>query len=134
MKKTILEIYALAVCFATIVCFVVALGVAIYDVVQIANPEFTMNSYEYNRHQSNDAFLMNYSRGYPGQEKEKQQRPPEEELTKQRLESYQQAIKSEQRNAVQSLTTSSIILVIDVIFFLVHWQMARRARETNIVS
>lgn len=128
MKKSLLEIYALAVCFATIVCFVVTLGILIYDLVQIANPEFTMNSHEYNRHQSNEAFWKNYDCRYDSKEKEKP-RPPEEELTKQRLESYKQAIKSEQRDAFQSLTQSVIIIVINTIFFLIHWRIARRAWE-----
>ncbi len=133
MKKSILEVYALAVCFATIVCFVVALGVAIYDIIQISSPEFTLSSYEYNRHQSNDVFWERYKYGYDNRDKE-MQRPPEEMLTKQRLESYHQVIKAERRDAFQSLTLSSIILVIDVIVFLVHWRVARRARETNIAT
>jgi hypothetical protein len=89
MKKSLLEIYALAVCFVTIVCFVVAIGIAIYDIIQIANPEFTMKSHEYNKHQSNDAFWKSCAGYYDSGKKEKQ-RPKEEELTKQRLESYRQ--------------------------------------------
>ena len=133
MKKSILEVYALAVCFATIVCFVIALGVAIYDVVQIANPEFTLSSYEFNRHQSNDAFWESHKCKYDNKDKELK-RPPEEELTKQRMENYQQAIKSEKRDAVQSITLASIILLIDTVVFLVHWLIARRARETKVVT
>ncbi len=47
MKKSILEIYALAVCFAAIVCSAIALGFAIYNVIEIMNPEFTMSAHEY---------------------------------------------------------------------------------------
>ena len=47
MKKSILEIYALAVCFLALVCFVIALGLGVYDLIQIANPGFTINAYEY---------------------------------------------------------------------------------------
>ena len=61
MKKSILEIYALAVCFVALLCFVIALGIGVYDLIQITNPEFTLNAYEYERHQSNEAF-----RGFPG--------------------------------------------------------------------
>ena len=61
MKKSILEMYALAVCFVALVCFVIALGIGVYDLIQIANPVFTINAYEYNRHQSNEAF-----RRFPG--------------------------------------------------------------------
>ncbi|MEW6714784.1 MAG: hypothetical protein AB1306_06815 [Nitrospirota bacterium] len=133
MKKSILEVYALAVCFATIVCFVIALGVTVYALVCIVNPEFTLSSYEYNRHQSNDAFWDSYKDKYENKDKELQ-RPSEEDLTKQRTASYPQAIKSERRDGTQSLTIASIILVIDVVVFLIHWLIARRAREANIVT
>ncbi len=64
MKKSILEIYALAVCFVALLCFVIALGIGVYDLIQITNPEFTINVYEYERHQSNEAF--DTVRGSPG--------------------------------------------------------------------
>ena len=86
MKKYILEIYALAVCFAIIGCFVIALGIALFDVIQIANTEFTLSSHEYNRHQSNEAFWNNCNQ-YDNDKKDKK-RPSDEELTKRRLESY----------------------------------------------
>lgn len=133
MKKSILEIYALAVCFAAIACFAIALGVAIYNAIQVINPEFTMSAYEYDRHQSNDAFWKGRHNVYDTDKRE-QKRPPEEELTKLRLESYQQGLKSERRNAFQSLTKAVIIMIIDIVFFAVHWRIARRARESNIAT
>jgi len=132
MKKSILEIYALAVCFATVVCFVIALGVALFDVIQIANPEFTLNSQEYNRHQSNDAFWNNCGQ-YDSGKKDKK-RPTGEELTKRRLESYRQVLQSERRDAFQGITKALIIIIIDIVFFLAHWRIARRAREANIAT
>lgn len=130
MKKTILEIYALAVCFATIVCFVVALGIALYDVLQIAKPDFTLSSREYNRHQSNDAFWKSCDQ-YESKDKDRK-RPAEDELTKLRTESYRQALQSERRDAFQGITKAIIVILIDVVFFIVHWRIARRARETNL--
>jgi len=133
MKKSILEIYALAVCFAAIVCSAIALGVAIYNVIEINNPKFTISAQEYNRHQSNDSFWKGCSNVY-GVGKKEEKRPPEEELTKLRLESYQQALKSERRNAFQSLTKTIIIIIIDIVFFVVHWRIARRARDASIAT
>ena len=57
VKKSLLEIYALAVCFVTVVCFVIALGIGLYDLVELAYPEFSLSSYEYERHQSDEAFM-----------------------------------------------------------------------------
>ena len=130
MKKTFLEIYALAVCFVTVVCFVAALGVAIYDVVQIANPEFTMNSWQYERFQSNDAFWRGCRdrSGYCSAEEKKKQRPSETQLTRQRKDAFALALKSEQREGAQSLLKATIVLLIDMAVFFVHWILARRAR------
>ena len=137
MKKPILEIYALAVCFVTLVCFVIALGIGVYDLIQIANPEFTINAYEYERHQSNEAFrrspriqLRGVASGVPIEPTE----PSEEELTSQREESYQAALRSERRQAGQSLTMIAIVLVIDVLVFLPHWLLARRRRAVSTFS
>lgn len=131
MKKTILEVYALAVCFITVSCFVICLGIGTYSVVQIANPEFTMNSYQYDKHQSNDAFWDCSSRGnYCSDEDKKKQRPGEEELTKKRLSAFASAIKSEQRDGSQSLVRMLIIIVIDIVVFFAHWTIARKARAS----
>jgi hypothetical protein len=130
MKRSLLELYALSVCFIIVTCFVVATGVAIYNIVRVANPEFTLSSYEYKKYQNNDEFWKSYSCGYGSKEKD-MQRPPEETLTKQRLEGYPLAIASERRNASQTLTISSIIVMINVVVFLIHWHIARRTREHN---
>ena len=120
MKKSILEIYALSVCFVTLLCFVIALGIGIHDLIQIGNPEFTMNPYEYERHQSNQAFAPAVST-----------EPSEssvEELTEQREKSYQGALRSERRRGLQSLTIVGIVMVIDFLVFGVHWLLAKRTR------
>ncbi|GEM_PF-395399 len=137
MKKSILEIYALAVCFVALVCFVIVLGIGVYDLIQITSPEFTINVYEYERHQSNEAFrgspgiaLRGIAPGIPVEPTER----PEEEVTQQREESYQAALRSERRQGMQSLIRIVIILVIDVLVFVPHWLLARRRRAASLVS
>ena len=121
MKKSLLEIYTLAVCFVTIICFAVSLGIGVYDILEMANPELTLKSYAYERHQTNEAFTRNWSK-----DKEK---PSEPEITLMREESYSVALKAERRDAVQSFIRVLIVILIDVVIFLVHWRLARRARE-----
>ena len=120
MRRGLVEVYAMAVCFVTLVCFVVALGIGIYDLIQIVNPDFTISSYTHDRHQSDEAFLKNWSEDKP--------RPQGEELTKLRKESYQAALRSEKRGAIQSLTMVFIIILIDLIVYIIHWYVAKRAR------
>ena len=137
MKKNILEIYALAVCFVALGCLVIALGIGVYDLIQIANPEFTLNAYEYERHQSNQAFRGSPGRVLrgiaPGIPVEPRQRP-DEEITQQREESYQAALRSERRRGMQSLIRIVIILVIDVLVFVPHWLLVRRTNVASRVS
>jgi hypothetical protein len=122
MKRSLVEVYALAVCFVTLVCFVIALGIGIYDIIQIVNPEFTLSSYTYDRHLSNEAFLKNWPEDKP--------RPQGEELTRLRKESYQAALRSEKRSAIQSLTMVFIVILVDLVVYIIHWYVARRARAT----
>ena len=133
MKKSMLEIYALSVCFVTLVCFVIALGIGIYDLIQIASPAFTLNAYEYERHQSNQAFGRSpriEMRGLaPGVSIEPTE-PSAVELTQQREESYQAALRSERRRGIQSLTIVGIVMVIDLCVFGVHWLLSKRTRAT----
>ena len=132
MKKTVLEIYALAVCFVTVVCFVIALGISAYGVVGIVNPDFTMSSWVYTQHQANDAFWNGPGAPrVPGSAEDKsKERPKEPELTKLREASYERAIASERRDNFQSVTKSSIVMLIDVVVFFLHWLLARRERRS----
>ena len=127
MKKPILEIYALAVCFFAVACFVITLGIALYDLVEIANPEFTLSTYQYERYQSNEAFKESLHLN-------KDERvPSDEELTKRRQEGYAQAIRSERHSATQSLIQTGLIMFVDLLVFIVHWLIAKRVRQSSVV-
>ncbi len=133
LKKSLLEIYALAVCFAMIVCFVISLGAALYSIVGIASPEFTMNSYTYSRYQSNDNYWL--SRGEKYLDKgTRMNRPSEDELTRQRQEGYRLAAVSERRDGFQTLAKAIIILLINTVAFFIHWRIAGRARQMGIAA
>ncbi len=123
MKKNIQEIYALAVCFVTVVCAVFAMGFGLYDFLEIAKPEFTLSAYEHKKFQSNDSFCKKKCN-----EKD-ENNYTDEEKTKERLAAFSSALEYEQREAVQSLVKVFIVLVIDAGVFLLHWRLARRSRE-----
>ncbi len=134
MKKTALEIYALAVCFVTVVCFVATLGVGLYSILEIVKPQITLNSWQYERFQSNDAFWQQCGNArFCSEQDKKKERPSEADLTKQREEEYSHALFREQRDGLQTLIKSLIVIVIDIAVFLVHWSLARRARATAMV-
>lgn len=121
MKKPVLEIYTMTVCFVTLMCFTIALGVAIYDIVKISDPGFTLPSHVYERHQSNDAFVKNADEQYS-----------QEKITRLREDSYEVALQAEKRSGVQSMVLALIIMLIDVAVFLPHWYIAKRVRESGV--
>jgi len=121
MKKSLLEIYALAISFVTVICFSVVLGVGLYDILEMSNPEMTIKSYQYQKHQSNEAFTRNWSK--------KKGKRSDSEITEVRKKSYSVALKAEQRDAIQSFIRVLIIMLINVIIFTVHWRLAKYARE-----
>jgi hypothetical protein len=133
MKKTILEIYALAVCFVTVTCFIVCLGISGYSFVRITKPDFTMESYVYDRYQSNDNFWQNNCRhGFCSDEDKKMPRPSEDQITKKRLKEFEIALKGEQRDAYQTLVKMLIVMLADSISFFIHWLISKKARQ-NLV-
>ncbi len=134
MKKSKLEIYALAICFVTVVCAAVSLGIGIWGFIELTNPEFTMNSHEYERYQSNDKYFSTYSYRYGSPVDNNVKNLSEEEKTKKRLADYSVALKAEKHGGAQTMVRVLIIIVINVIVFMTHWIIARRARETNVAA
>jgi hypothetical protein len=124
MSKTILEVYSLAVCFVTISCFAITLGVGIYDVVQFTAPEFSLSSWDVEKHLSNESYTRYWS-------DEKREKFSDEEITNLRTASYHLTISSEKRDAIHSFIMSCIIILIDIIIFFAHWKVAQNARYTN---
>ncbi|MFP2769379.1 hypothetical protein [Oceanisphaera sp. KMM 10153] len=130
MKKNLVEIYALAVCFFTVACFVIVAGMTAWDAVQLSAPEFTINNNEYEAHLSDQQY-----RDWLAQRNQYNEDafilPSGQDLTDARNASWQQEIKSEQRSALQSLAQNFIILVIDILVFMAHWIIARKSRDSH---
>jgi hypothetical protein len=137
LKKNLVGIYALAVCFFTVACFVIVAGITAWNVVELSAPEFTIDNYVHEAHASDE----NYGRwnhgpmGFRGERirylnPESVPAEPMAELQrKNREESWQQALAGERRAALQSLVRNAIILVIALLVFLAHWMIATRSRE-----
>ena len=52
--KSKLEIYALSVCFATVIILIISLGIGSYSIVKISAPSLTMSSYYYDQYLTNN--------------------------------------------------------------------------------
>ncbi|WP_257255203.1 MULTISPECIES: hypothetical protein [unclassified Endozoicomonas] len=135
MRKTILEIYALLICSVTLICFAVTSGIMLYNLVSVVSPEFGLSSHDYKRLNNNDRYWNNikpscgeYSKEGCG---EAGKRPPEGELTKKREDARKLALEVEARSSMQTFIKSLIVVIIDILIFIPHWIIGRRARESN---
>jgi hypothetical protein len=127
--KSKLEIYALAVCFAAVVCLVISMGIAGYSILKIAVPKLTMEAYTYDIYQTNDTYWN--SKSYCVEKEKVKVRPGEQELTKQRLDEFAVKINAEQREGLQALIQCLMFIIVSGIILLIHWKIAKKARGTS---
>jgi hypothetical protein len=116
MARSLIQFYALTVCFATLMCLVVVLGLGGYDLVRIAAPSFTVPNYI--ALQSNEYYLM-----YHPDKKDL----PEREQTILREKYRLEALHQERHSAQQRFVFVAIIATIDMVVYALHWRLARAA-------
>jgi hypothetical protein len=127
MKKSALEIYSLAVCFIGVVALVISLGIGIFSSISIMFPDFTVDQWQYEQHQSNEKFWQNHPNRYPPEKDGKmKEKPSEEKLTKMRNKSYELVLSNEQRSGAQTLVNSIIFFIISSIVFFIHWKIYKK--------
>jgi hypothetical protein len=113
--RSLIQVYALLVCFCALMCFVIALGIGAYDVIEIAAPEFALVTYPYTASQ-----LPELLDGKPHTDAERAAA----------LAAYQRTnIEYQQQSALQSLVFVGIICAIDVVVFAIHWGIARQTER-----
>jgi len=130
MRKTLIEIYALAVCFFTVACFAIFSGLAVWDVVQISAPEFTINSKVYEEHSDNESYKKRSCYACADQ-LEAEKSFSEGEITQSREKGWERELEIEKRSAVQSFARNLIIIIIDIILFWGHWVLAQRTNDKS---
>jgi hypothetical protein len=130
MQKSLLEIYALAVCFLSVMCFTVALGNVAWNVVVFANPEMSLDNATWAQHQSDEKYreyLISINYGT----EESPYLPPEgPALSQEREQSWTNALRGITRDAWPEILKWTISLALYAILFLIHWKMAAVARRS----
>ena len=131
MRKTILEIYALAVCFLALACLVVLLGFAIWNFIGLTAPAFTIDQQQYECHLSEQAYEDCISVEYLYSRQFNPKPVPQgAALSAARQASYADLLRAEQRQSLQGLTMQLVMLAIVSLAFLAHWRLARRCRNS----
>lgn len=147
-----MKIYALAVCFASLLCGAITTGVFIYNVVKISFPEATIDPGLIRHYSSNEEFLRSpfYPRGPalvhfagtgfpalpmpdPRLHGEQTEEPvlSDKEITKLREKGLRNTIESHQFRARQGLILQTIIILISAVLFAIHWQLAKKFSNEN---
>ena len=135
-KKTIVQIYAAAVCFFSAAAGIISFIGAVHGALSFFAPQFFMSGEIHGAHQNNRAYIRWQTREDRrwGRGAENNNAPPlpedEEELTVLRAESFAAEIAAEKHNAARSLINSLIAALLCGALFLPHWrQMQKRAEE-----
>lgn len=136
--KSKLEIYALSVCFVAVLCIVISAGIAGYSFFKVVTPELTMNTHTYNILNSNKTYwdskknTYEYNQLNSNEAKKdscsKEVKPSEEELTKQRNETFLIAVNAEKRQGFQSLIKCFMFLLFAGIALIIHWKIAKKSQ------
>ncbi len=155
MKKTLLETYALAVCFASMICISISSGVILYDVVEINYPEVTIESYMLDMSfPPPPPMMMHNSGSETASAVNVDALPPEvlnpapptvlggklftdqvvtelseQEISDRKQKRIEKVLKNEQNDAKRSLIRVFIILLVSCVVFLIHWRLAKRCSE-----
>jgi hypothetical protein len=132
MKKTLLEIYGLAVCLLAVICITLALGATAWNVLVMVYPEMSLDSYTWGQHQSDEKYREFLVTTHPNLPEESPYVPPEGAmLTQQRQDSLSIALRGVTRDALQAFVKAIISLVLNALLFLIHWKIAAKARRND---
>jgi hypothetical protein len=117
MKRSI-EIYALFVCFFTLIWFAVSLGLVINQAVRIAFPQLTTPISNYYNPANPPAPKGNTST--QGKTNDQMQTAWEA--------SYKMSIQQEKHDAIRNMIREFISLIISALIFIPHWKLVKREK------
>ena len=130
MSRTALQIYAAAVCFASVTCLAIAIGIASYSSVAMLNPSFTLHPMSMPMYAPSPFMIppvsMDGSHIVGGGTMLAAPQLSAEELATRRAAALETAIRNELATAKQSLLRWGIAALISGILFVAHWRILRR--------
>ena len=130
MKKTLLELYALAVCLGTLGFIVVNTAQGLYDVIGIVAPTFTMSLYDTRVTDSNEDYLQDHWRLVHKDEP----LPDDATVTKLRMASAASNLRSQRLDRTQEGAKHLCFIIVNLIVFWIHWRVAARQRHGGAVA
>ena len=126
MPRTILQIYAAAVCFASIACLAIAVGIVTYSTVAILNPAFTLHPMSIPPLDSPPFLIPGAMESSRAGSIVAVPPPSAEELSIRKAAALEAATRNELATARQSLLRWGISGAISGFLFFAHWRLLRR--------
>ena len=126
MKKTIQEVYAMAICFFAMIVITISLSILIYHIAGSINPELTIKYYTYQKYQNNEVF-----KAKKGLTKEEAVSLSEDEITAKREAAYAAELQTEKRKHLQDALQSSSYTFVAIIVYVIHMMIAKGSRKTS---
>lgn len=161
MNDGTIKIYALAVCFASLMCGTIATGFFLFNVVKLVAPEATIDPNIIRQYSSDEVFRNSHyfntgtrfssyaiapggvttaigpggaiARSVPlMNDQSNTSELSEEEIEKSRLQQLDAVISSHKFRARQGIILQIIIVLISSVLFIAHWKLAKKLnRETS---
>jgi hypothetical protein len=152
MKNGSIRIYALAICFVSIICAAITTGFGLYNVVTLLAPQITIEPFRIDAYRSNDTFTSSqaaFSSGriIPGSVIEPGGfiRAPnalaepnnafedmsDTEITELRISRLNNELDSHRSRAILSLIKQVIIILLSSALFYAHWKLANHLGNTD---
>jgi hypothetical protein len=124
------ECYVFLICLLALGGIIVCLLGGLYSAVGVLYPDGLMREHEWEWHQTNDRYWEWTGRrsasdsGWFG----RSARPPEDELTRRRTESYEVARDGVRRDSWVMFVMYGVGLGVSLVMFAVHWRLAKAFR------
>lgn len=146
MNNSILKIYALAVCFTSLMCAAITGGFFLYNIVKITAPELTISPYRLEAYGMHGPYLPPVARAGPLSEGsgaiyapgvglanayENEPKLTEKEILAVRAEARNAVISTHVLEAKQGLIQQGIILLIVAVLYGAHWRLAKRITQES---
>jgi hypothetical protein len=120
VKKNLLEVYALAACFASMIVLVVSVPMCLYEFIQFIAPSVTVSGYAYERSMSDEQFVQSLPQGRPA--------PDPSTISRLRSEALESALRSERHDGLRSFLQTLMYAIAAGLVFRLHWRLAQRER------
>jgi hypothetical protein len=123
VKRNLIELYALLVCFASIFFLIVSGAITLYQLVRVVEPSLMVDGYTYRRGFSDALFMETWPKERPV--------PDPATVTRLRKEAFDLGLEIERHTALNHLGSSLMYLVCSGLVFWLHWRLAEREHAAS---